>query len=307
MKHPTQPFARRLGAGLLFAFMLALGAQAQTQAPAEPAAGGGDGAATLKAKYQSLQPQLANNPFKRRISLESTESSSRLAGDIYAVVDHPFERVRDGLKSGANWCEVLMLHLNTKQCLVKNEGGNAVLSVALGRKFDQPLSDAQVVKFNYRLAAATSDYLDARLSADEGPLSTRNYRIELTATPIDAGKSFIHLSYSYAYGTAARLAMQAYLATLGSDKVGFTATGKEGDGSAQYIGGVRGVVERNTMRYYLAIDSFLDFPTAPEQDKRFASWFDATEQYAKQLHEVERNDYITMKRNEYRRMKEGGN
>lgn len=289
---------------MLFVLLLAQGAQAQTEAPPGSS---DDTAASLKAKYQSLQSQLANNPFKRRISLVSTESSGKLAGDIYAVVDHPFNAVRDGLKTANSWCEVLMLHLNTKQCLVKSEGGSPVLAVALGRKFDQPLSDAQVVTFKFREAAATEDFLDARLSADQGPLSTRNYSIVLTATPIENGKTFFHLSYSYGYGTAARLAMQAYLATIGSDKVGFTATGKDSDGNAQYIGGVRGVVERNTMRYYLAIDSFLDYPTPAQVEKRTASWFDATEQYAKQLHETERSDYLAMKKNEYRRMKEGGN
>lgn len=306
MTHANHPLLRLVGAFMLFGLMLFQGAQAQTAADTPPG-NSEDTAASLKSKYQSLQSQLANNPFKRRISLVSTESSSKLAGDIYAVVDHPFNSVRDGLKSPGSWCDVLMLHLNTKQCLVKNEGGSPVLAVALGRKFDQPLSEAQVVTFKFRQAAATDDFLDARLSADQGPLSTRNYSIVLTATPIEGGKSFIHLSYSYAYGTAARLAMQAYLATLGSDKVGFTATGKESDGSPQYIGGVRGVVERNTMRYYLAIDSFLDHPTAADQEKRFASWFDATEQYARQLHETERSDYLAMKKNEYRRMKDGGN
>ena len=299
MKHALQPL-RRFGAWLLCSFLLVSGAQAQAPAPDSASEGG---ATALRAKYQSLQSALTNNPFKRKLALESTENPSKLAGDIYAVVDHPFERVRDGLKTPANWCEVLMLHLNTKHCAV--QGGDMV-TVALGRKFDQPLSEATPVKFKFQLAAATADYLDARLSADEGPMSTRNYRIELTGTPIEGGKSFIHLSYSYAYGTAARFAMSAYLATLGSDKVGFTSTGKDAEGKPQYIGGVRGVVERNTMRYYLAIDSFLDSPAASELDKRFAGWFDATEQYARQLHEVDRADYLTMKRNEYRRLKDGG-
>ncbi|HSV60396.1 MAG TPA: hypothetical protein VLJ19_15990 [Variovorax sp.] len=299
MKYALQPL-RRLGAWLLCSFLLASGAQAQAPAPGSASEGG---ATALRAKYQSLQSALTNNPFKRKLALESTENPNKLAGDIYAVVDHPFDRVRDGLKTPGSWCEVLMLHLNTKHCAV--QGGDMV-TVALGRKFDQPLSEATPVKFKFQLAAATADYLDARLSADEGPMSTRNYRIELTGTPIEGGKSFIHLSYSYAYGTAARFAMSAYLATLGSDKVGFTSTGKDAEGKPQYIGGVRGVVERNTMRYYLAIDSFLDSPAASELDKRFAGWFDATEQYARQLHEVDRADYLTMKRNEYRRLKDGG-
>ena len=304
MKHAPPPL-RHLRAWLLASLFLALGAQAQ--APAEPAAENGNGAAQLRAKYQALQPQLANNPFKRRISLESTENPNKLAGDIYAVVDHPFAQVRDGMKTAGNWCEVLMLHLNTKHCVVQGaDSASPTLTVALGRKFDQPLSEATAVKFKFQQAAASADYLDARLSADEGPMSTRNYRIELTGTPIDSGKTFIHLSYSYAYGTAARLAMSAYLATLGSDKVGFTSTGKDAEGKPQYIGGVRGVVERNTMRYYLAIDSFLDSPVPAQLDKRLAAWFDATEQYARQLHEVDRADYLAMKRNEYRRMKDGG-
>jgi hypothetical protein len=281
--------------------LLALGAHAQAPATEE-----GDNAAALLGKYKSLQTALTNNPFKRKLALESSENPSRLSGDIYAVLDHPFDKVSTGLKTATNWCEVLMLHLNTKNCQVQGGGASPQLAVALGRKFDQPLSDAQVVKFNFRLAAATADYLDARLSADEGPLSTRDYRIELSATPIDARQTFIHLRYSYAYGTAARLAMQAYLATLGSDKVGFTSSGRDAQGQPQYIGGVRGVVERNTMRYYLAIDAYLDAPTTAQLDKRIAAWFDSTEQYARQLHETDRADYLKMKQNEYRRMKGGG-
>jgi hypothetical protein len=127
----------------------------------------------------------------------------------------------------------------------------------------------------------------------------------LEAVPLGAGKSFVHLAYSYAYGTAARLAMKAYLGTLGSGKVGFTRSGA-GTSVAEPIGGVRGVVERNTMRYYLAIDAFLDAPKPEQLDRRLAAWFDATEQYARQLHETERADYLAMKKSEYRRLKQGG-
>jgi hypothetical protein len=114
----------------------------------------------------------------------------------------------------------------------------------------------------------------------------------------------MHLTYSYTYGLAGKLAMQAYLATIGSDKVGFTVIGKEADGAPEYIGGVRGVVERNTMRYYLAIDSYLGAVTAPPRhrlEKRLQSWFAATEQYPRQLHELGKADYLDMKRSEYLR------
>ena len=278
------------GIFLLAASMLALAQQQPAPTDTGPAA-------VLRAKLQALAPQLERNAFRRPLALESSEASDRLSGDVYALVDHPFNQVSSALREPAAWCQVLMLHLNTKHCAVK--GGGATLAVAIGRKFDQPLSDAQNIAFAYTLGKADASYLNVRLNAATGPLSTRDYSIVLEATPADGGKTAIHLGYAYAYGTAARLAMKGYLATLGSDKVGFTPTGQ-----GAYIGGVRGVVERNTMRYYLAIDSYLDAPGAGQLDQRLAAWFDATEQYAKQLHEVEKNEYLTMKRHEFQRMQQ---
>jgi hypothetical protein len=71
-----------------------------------------------------------------------------------------------------------------------------------------------------------------------------------------------------------------------------------------YVGGMRGVVERNTMRYYLAIDTYLDSLSAPppqRRDQRLQAWFEATERYPRQLHEVTREAYLRMKRDEVRR------
>lgn len=272
-----------------------------------PSAAAGAGPQALRDSYQALGPQLERNVFGRKLALQSTEAADRLSGDIHAVVDHPFSEVERALKQPAVWCEILMLHLNTKHCAVQAGAKGTTVAVAVGRKFDQPLDSAQRIAFGYRVGAATSEYLDVRLDAAEGPMSTRNYRIVLEATPIDARQTFIHLGYAYAYGTAARLAMKGYLATLGSDKVGFTTVTAAGEGGAKpaLIGGVRGVVERNTMRYYLAIDSYLDAPGAGQLDQRLTQWFDATERYAPQLHEVERADYLQMKRNEFQRMASG--
>ena len=257
-------------------------------------------AAALQAKFDAVRSQLERNVFGRPLVLESTEASGQLSGDIFAVLNHPFEQVSASLSQLGVWCDVLMLHLNTKYCKVRGTEAARALAVSVGRKFDQPLSEAQRVDFAWQPPTIAADYLSVRLSADKGPLSTRDYRIELEATPLPNGKTFMHLGYAYAYGTAARIAMRGYLATLGADKVGFTATGKDPAGEPVYVGGVRGVVERNTMRYYLAIDAYLDSPQQVAQ--RLAAWFDSTERYARQLHEVEREDYLAMKRNEYRRL-----
>ena len=98
--------------------------------------------------------------------------------------------------------------------------------------------------------------------------------------------------------------MQGYLATEGADKVGFTTTGKDSNGQPVYIGGMRGAVERNAMRYYLAVDSHLASLASPAErrlDKRIETWFSATERYPRQLREMDRATYVAMKRGEYER------
>ena len=141
------------------------------------------------------------------------------------------------------WCDILMLQMNVKNCSARGTGTTGVLSVAIARKFYQSLAEAHRIDFSYRVAAVTPDYLAVHLGADSGPLGTKNYRIVLEATPLDAKRSFLRMSYSYGYGVAGRVAMQTYLATSGRDKVGFTVVERK-DGTPVYVAGERGMIER---------------------------------------------------------------
>ncbi|MDI1274590.1 hypothetical protein [Polaromonas sp.] len=263
------------------------------------------GPAGLRARHVALGPQLASNQFQGPLYLVSSESTGQLEGDVYALVKHPFGTVRTELSDPGHWCDMLILHLNIKFCRARPAAAGTQLDVRLGRKHDQPLVEASTVLFSYRKVAAEADYLDIELEAADGPLDTQDYRILLEAIPISERQSFIHMRYSFAYGRTGRVAMQFYLATLGRGKVGFTQTTAGMPGQPpELIGGVRGVVERNTMRYYLAIESYLDALSAPlpqRFEKGLEAWFAATEKYARQLHEVERAAYLDMKRKEYQR------
>ena len=265
-------------------------------------------AATLRAKYDGLRDKLAHNPFQRPLVLESTQTAGDLAGEVYAVLDQPYTVVAPALQGMDHWCDLLILHLNVKACSYSGKPPKEVLSLAVGRKFDQPIADTYRVDFNYSLQAATADYLKVQMTAENGPVGTHNYQLAFEAVPLDAKSSFVHMSYAYGYGFAARLAMQTYLATVGRDKVGFSITGKGDDGKPIYIGGVRGVVERNTMRYYLAIEAYLGALATPAPqriEKSLEDWFALVERYPVQLHEMDRDEYLTMKRNEIRRQRTG--
>ena len=263
-----------------------------------------ESAAGLAAKYTELRGQLRDNQFQKPIVLVSSETRDSVSGDMYALVEQPFATVVANLKGAGDWCEIMILHLNTKYCRASSGPQGSTLNVSIGKKHDQPVEQAYLVAFTHGVAAQTAGYLQVRLNADQGPLSTRNYRIVLEAVPVDGGRTFLHLSYSYGFGAAGRLAMQVYLGTVGSSKVGFTVTGTQADGQRQHIGGMRGVVERNTMRYYLAIEAFLGSLSVPPQariEKRLRDWFAATERFPRQLREMERDDYLEMKRKEYQR------
>ncbi len=271
---------------------------------ASTAAPSADLAAALRARYAAMRQQLEHSPFPQHLYVDSFEGPNESRGDVYSVVDYPIASVREAFKSPANWCDVLILHLNVKYCHPVTRDGRTVLLVSIGRKHDQSLESASRVEFVYGAEVSRADYLDVNLNAPSGPLGTGNYRIRLEAVGLDQRRAFVHLRYSYEYDSAARAATQLYLATAGSGKVGFTVIGDAHAARPQFISGVRGAIERNTMRYYLAIDAYLGTRFGPLNErfeKSIVRWFDSTERYPRQLHEVDRDAYLDMKRREYLR------
>lgn len=261
-------------------------------------------AAALLSQHKILSKRLASNQFNRPITLNSSETPEQLKGEIYAVLDYPFATVNGALNQPKHWCDALILHINIKYCRAETSKAGTVMHLNLGKKHDQTLAETYKAAFNYQEISKADNYFSTELNAAEGPLGTSDYRIWIEATPLNSNQTFLHFTYAYSFGLTGRIAMKGYLATIGKDKVGFTVNDTLSNGQPDYIQGVRGVVERNTMRYYLTIDAYLanlNQPADKQLEKRLEKWFNSTEEYAQQLHEVERNDYVEMKRKEYQR------
>jgi hypothetical protein len=269
--------------------------------PGIAAAAGLLGPAALQARHGSLAPELASNAFGGPLVLKSEEASRRIDGEVYAVLDHPFAKVSAALSDPLQWCDILILHLNTKYCRRIQEQGVTRLDVRVGKKEPQSIQSASRLDFTWQPPVSRPDYVAAILDSPDGPYDTRDYRLLAEAVPLDANRTFLHMGYALSHGAASEIAMQLYLGTIARDKVGFTRLQAPRADDNGYVGGMRGVVERNTMRYYLAIDAYLGSLAAPpgqQLDKRLRAWFDATEKYPRQLHEVERDAYLRMKRGE---------
>ena len=126
------------------------------------------GPAALKQKYEQVRPQLEKNPFGRPLHLDSGDTNGKMTGDVYAVLDHPFKRVSEGLASAKQWCEVLVLPFNVQKC----ESGGKALKLYVGRKPTSPIEEATQLDFSYAVAAKSADHLQVKLAAPTGPSSS---------------------------------------------------------------------------------------------------------------------------------------
>jgi len=260
-------------------------------------------AQALQSQQAQLQQPLARSPFGRPVVLRSSTDDRAPQGDVYAVLDHGFASVADALRQPEAWCALMLLQTNVKRCEAQGQGPSMQLTVGIARRYTDAPSEAQPVTLRFRAEPPQADYMAAEMHAPQGPLGSRDYRLHFEATPAGANKTFIHLRYSYRSGTAARLATQAYLATSGRDKVGFTVVGQDEQGRPRHVGGIQGVAERNTMRYFLAIDAYLDslaLPPTQRVERRLRDFHAALERYPAQLRETTLNDYLAMKRRELR-------
>jgi hypothetical protein len=299
---PGGAMTHRLTLLLSLALLLGLPAQGAGAQTAEPPATASAGAA-LRERFAALRNGPEPSPFRMPLYLQARESESRVQGDVYALIDLPYREARPALERIADWCRILTLHINVKYCRPTDGNDRQALTVGVAPKYEQSLSSVNWVRFAFLVAAAGDEYLQIVLRAPSGPFGTSDYRMSVELVPFE-GRSLLHLSYGYSYGVAASMAMQTYLATLGRNKVGFTVLGRQADGQPIYVDGLRGVIERNVMRYYFAFDAYLAAQRRPPPDRLLKSlqdWFDATERYPRQLREVTRNEYLEMKLREFER------
>jgi hypothetical protein len=252
--------------------------------------------------YHRIEAKIKRNSFGLPLFLESFARDNRVHVDVYGIFDYPFSSIKNVLGVPANWCDIVSLHPNVKACTYRELPASWQLTFYIGRKFYQPPEDARQVIYLYREVDKKPGYLDIILSAEAGPFGTKDHRMRFEALPLEGERTFVHVSYTYSDSAALRLTEKVYFATLGRGKVGFTVTGTDRDGKPVYISGSRGAIERNAVRYYLAIQSFLNTLSYPEESRfsmRTSDWCDLTLRYKKQLFELEKKDYLTIKKKEH--------
>jgi hypothetical protein len=259
------------------------------------------GSKALLEKYPAIQTNLEQNQFGIPLYLESTEKDNTLNVDLYGVLNYSFDRVSEALQSPNAWCEITSLLCNIKASICSKVSDQWQLTIYTGRKNYQPPKDAYKQNFDFRIAALGQGYVDIELTSKTGPFFTKDHRIKFEATQLDEHRTFIHFIYDYNCGFLARTALKTYYETIAHGKKGFSIIAVDKKGNPVYQDGVRGSEERNAVRSYLAIQTYMDTLDIAD-DQRFEEqlnhWYDLTERFPLQLHDLEKDEYLTEKRRE---------
>jgi hypothetical protein len=254
----------------------------------------------LPDRYQELRDLAKRGPFGVPLSVHSEDSSGQVSAEVYGIIEHPVEAVKAVLSSPASWCEFAPLHLNVKACTFQRQSHETLLTLYLGRKNYQSPDRASSQTYQFAVQAEGPGSLSVTLSASEGIFGTTAHRFQLEAAGVD-GRTIVALRSSYVPSIVTKVITAIYLATVGRNRVGFTREDAGSDGSPRYVKGFRGLVERSAMRYYLAFETFLDFESVPPTH-RFEDCinavYDVMERYPTQLHDMEKAEYLDVKRRE---------
>lgn len=207
-------------------------------------------------------------------------STLRLDGSV------SWQRVRSTLGDPAGWCALSLLVPDVQGCTVRQgQDTEIVLQVQAGEE-DQP----RTLPHRFEVHAG-DDALTASMRADRGPLGISDAGLTVTALRTPDGV-VLELVYGYRASLRSRIATGTYLATVGRDRPGISYR-ELPDGGREYVTGTRALLERNAMRYFLAVAAVLE---TADTESAIAAWYDTAAGFTADLPEQDRESYVRGRR-----------
>ena len=258
---------------------------------------------TMKERYAEFKQTQSLKTNQLPFQLNSTiEKDYSFASIRYFLKGISLAQFNQFLGQYEQWCHFIPLHLNIKACTYLEKKDQKYLRFYAGAKGYVSPEKAHILQLSFNTNLKDGVF-SVRLFAADGPFDSAN--IDFNIRAIEVGESndrglYLEFDLSSVPGLVANLA-KIYLITVGRNKVGFSRDGKTWSGKPKLVDGTRGATERNIVRYLLSIEAYLATVNVPEDERferRLEHWFDATELYKKQLHELSRNEYIAIKKRE---------
>jgi hypothetical protein len=255
----------------------------------------------LSGRYPELQEAARRGPFGLPLQVHSEERETRISAEIHGIIDHPFRALAATFTEPGGWCNFLVLNPNIKTCTFRREAQEILLTLYIGSKSYRAPESATEQVYRFLVRARHPEYAAISLTAAQGLLGTTAHRFEFEAGSV-AGKTVVALSSSFEPSVLSRLLTGIYLTTLGRYKIGFSREATEAGVPAGYVRGVKGMIERNAMRYYLALKAFLetsDLPAGRQFEARASLVYDLMDLYPAQLRQMDKAEFLDIKSREY--------
>lgn len=257
-------------------------------------------AAALREQFRTVlaRPGLGGLPIQAKVIVDD----GAVDCDILAVVARPAAEVAALLGSARGWCEVALLHHNVKACVEEPAAEGRGMVIHVGTKHYQPVDLARPQRYVLHVGKGAGGSLSARLSPAAEPPEEGGGQVRIEAVALDAGRTGVRVRYRETLGAGTRLLAAGYFATLGRDKIGFSVTGVDAEGRPIHVGGLAGAIERNVVRHFLAVETVLEGRSAGAADateRRLSRWFARAAPHARQLHEMDWEEYRAIKLREF--------
>jgi hypothetical protein len=254
----------------------------------------------LRARYEALLPVLEDSPFGVPLHLQSEDIDGHVGSEIHAVLDHEFEAFRAALRSPAGWCELISLHPFLRACTLDAADSPADLTVYHGSRKPAPLEKARRSQYRWERQVDASDFFKVAMQSDSQLVGTSDYRLTLEAIPLDNQRVFLRVGFSFRYGTFASMLMGTYF-TFMRGRPGFTVVDHTEEGEPVLVTGKVAALERNVMRFYLALQTYLEGTAQPEAERaewRWRRWYALSTKYPRQLFDMEESVYMDRKQHD---------
>lgn len=263
---------------------------------------GRDALAGLYADQAAILEAIRTSPLDGEpVHPVSVEERGAVHGEVHAILDAPFEALVRQLDSAEAWCEIFFLHFNIKACVLERKEAHPGQEIRLhiGRKRYQDPEVVERLGMRFEAQHLNTEAFLVRLQAERGPHGLRDLSLELSAMRLDAERSLLRMRYALRYGALGRMTLALYFSVGGRDRIGFTVEGVDEAGQPVHVSGMRGMIERNTLRFYFALKAYLREPGPARLEQRLIAWFELTERHPEQLREMPLGSYVAQKLREH--------
>ena len=193
-----------------------------------------------------------------------------------------WKSIRGALESAATWCRVSLLVPDVRGCQV-NEGEQTVITLSLRSGGTEAVREIEHV---LRVDNMDPQLIHVVFRADRAAMGVREAGLSVVARQGTTGVE-LELEYGLRPSIRSRLATSAYLAGKADNRPGISYS-TSSDGTREYVTGLRALIERNAMRYFLALLATLETNNLAST---IDAWYDMASRYKADLPEQNKEEY----------------